>query len=619
MCGIYGVIDPKFSVDENLIKFRRDFLSHRGPDGAGLWISEDKHVGLAHRRLAILDLSENGHQPMISKNNRYTISYNGEVYNFLELRSELEKLGYTFKGGSDTEVVLAAYQEWGKASLNRFNGMFSIAIYDRGDAHHPAQLILATDRAGKKSIYYTFQNGKFQFASELKALDTVKEVDARALNFYFAVGYIPADLSLYGEIKKVPPASVMTIDVSTLKSKSEVYWKLPENKPLSGITSEEITDQVEKLFLDSVQKRMISDVPLGILLSGGLDSGLIASAAARQSSKPIKTFTISFPGSQYDEAAYASELASKLGTEHHVLEVRLPSLKSLEEIAPFVDEPIADSSLIPSYLVTKMTRQHVTVALGGDGGDELFGGYTDYPISLADQERFGWIPQPLLQRAAEMIAMFPAGIRGRNRISSLRGGPLKQMVWGTPYFDPELRKRIFTDDQLKSLGDDLLAPERWLLSLFNQGKDPVDCMTRTHFGSILPGDFLVKVDRASMMNSLEVRCPFLDYRLIEYAFGQIPSEWKVKDGETRRIERLLAKRLLPGNMTNHRKQGFSIPMDDYLRADNGAMLREFSQYLPESINKNEMNSLIEGHQKGRANGARLYSLLMLSLAMKNRK
>lgn len=617
MCGIYGIVERSRAVDMRMVEARRDLMRHRGPDDGGLWLAPQGDVGLAHRRLSIIDLSPAGHQPMSSADKRYTIVFNGEIYNFAELRIELEKAGFVFKGQSDTEVVLAAYQAWGERCLQRFNGMFALAIYDAGDASSPRSLFLARDRVGKKPLYYALESGRFQFASELKSIAASGGIDPQALNHYLALGYVPHHLCIRQGVLKLPPAHAARLNLDSFAFQSWRYWFLPENRPAPDAKGEALADQAESILLDAVRLRMVSDVPLGVLLSGGLDSSLVAAAAARQSGSAIKAFTISFPNTRFDEASYARCVADYLGAEHHILPIERPSLDLLEDFRRLIDEPIADSSILPTFLVSRLTRQHVTVALGGDGGDELFGGYSDYPISLADQRRLGWLPQPLLRMAAQLAATLPAGIRGRNRLASLRGGPLHQMIWGSPYFDIELRKRILHPDMRAQLAGEIDAPERWLLSLFMQGHDAVDCMTRMHFGSVLPDDFLVKVDRASMMNSLEMRCPLLDYRLIEFAFGQIPSHWKVRDGETRRVQRILGERWLPKNLDTNRKQGFSIPLDDWMRASSTEMFEMMNTSFSGMLREEEILGLVQGLRKGRANGARLFALLMLDITNRN--
>jgi asparagine synthase (glutamine-hydrolysing) len=619
LCGIIGYISKDgLLLSPSHFEAVRDRLKHRGPDDAGLWLNGNGRVVLGHCRLSIIDLSLAGHQPMVSEDGRFAIVFNGEIYNFRALRDELKKLGFQFRSDSDTEVMLHAYRAWGDSCLNRFNGMFAFVIYDRGDNASPPSLFFARDRVGKKPFYYYFDGWHFEFASELKAISHKGEVSLVALNYYLALGYIPGEQCFMEGVKKLPAAHAGRLDLNTFRLNIWQYWQLPVNQPNTEACGEELADEAEALLTDAVSLRMMSDVPLGVLLSGGLDSSLIAAIAAEQSSSPIKTFTLSLPGSKLDEASYAQCVADHLSTDHHVLELPVPSLNDLEAIAPLIDEPLADSSLIPTYLISKLTRKHVTVALSGDGGDELFGGYSDYPLALATQRQFSLVPRPLLNWISQLAGLLPAGVKGRNRLASLRGGPIEQQVWGSPYFDIALRKRIFNSDQVQKLGAMFEEPEQSLLELFDKGKDALDCMTRSHFGSILPDDFLVKVDRASMAHSLEVRTPFLDYRLVEFAFSKIPSIWKVRGSETRRVERILAKRLLPPQLDTKRKQGFSIPLHDWLKVDNCQLLRKYMPYLPDSINRDEIQRLIAGLLRGRANGARLYALLVLGIAMKNR-
>lgn len=617
MCGIYGLSMRNGGVDATLLVRQRDLLAHRGPNDAGSWVSPDGQVGFAHRRLSILDLSAAGRQPMTSRDGRFTIVYNGEIYNYREIRAELEKAGRGFHTGTDTEVLLDAYTVWGEACLTRLNGMFAFAIHDAGDAHAPATLFLARDRAGKKPLYYAFNGQQFEFASELKAISQRGRLSWDALNFYLALGYVPHDYCIVDGVKKLPPAHAARLDLSSFAFRVWRYWTLPANRPEPGVEGEALADEAGKLIEDATRLRLEADVPVGVLLSGGLDSSLVVAAAARVSSTPVQTFTITLPGSPLDESAHARQVARHFGTEHHELALGGAGLDALADIAPFIDEPIADSSLIPTFLVSRLTRQHVTVALGGDGGDELFGGYGDYTASLADQQRLGGIPRFAMTLAADIASRLPAGVRGRNRIASLKGGPLQQMIWGRPYFDVVLRRRILSPEVLENLGARLDAPERYLLGLYETGTDAVDRMTRTHFGSILPDDFLVKVDRMSMAVSLEMRAPLLDHRLVEFAFGRIPSEWKVKGHETRWVQKILASRWLPPELDVQRKQGFSIPFEAWLRAAGDKGLAEYFSHLPECVDRGELQRLIKGLEQGRSNGARLFALMLLSISARN--
>jgi asparagine synthase (glutamine-hydrolysing) len=617
MCGIYGLIRRDGVVDGVRLARQRDLLTHRGPNDAGSWVSPDGRIGLAHRRLSILDLTAAGHQPMASRDGRFTIVFNGEIYNHHEIRAELQKAGCAFYTATDTEALLNAYIAWGEACLARLNGMFAFAIYDVGSASTSPTLFLARDRAGKKPLYYAFDGHRLEFASELKAISQHGGLSIHALNCYLALGYVPHELCIVDGVKKLPPAHAARLDLSTFEFKVWRYWSLPANRPEPGVEGESLADVAGKLIEEATRLRLEADVPVGVLLSGGLDSSLVVAAAAHVSAAPVRTFTITLPGSALDESVHARQVARYFGTEHHELALDNTGLDALDDIAPFIDEPIADSSLIPTFLVSRLTRQHVTVALGGDGGDEVFGGYNDYPASLAAQHRLGWLPKSALMFAAQAASCLPAGVRGRNRIAALRGGPLQQIIWGRPYFDIALRQRVFSRDAIDVLGERLDAPERFLLGLYETGSDAVDRMTRTHFGGVLPDDFLVKVDRMSMAVSLEMRAPLLDHRLVEFAFGRIPSEWKVKGHETRRVQKILAARWLPPELDVQRKQGFSIPLNDWMRTSNGSELRRVRDWLPSCINQDEVDGLLAGHAKGRANGGRLFALLMLAIAMKN--
>jgi len=613
VCGIYGLLSP-FGIKEGVDK-QRDTLSHRGPDDAGIWFNTNRTVALAHRRLSIIDLSERSHQPFISAGGRFVIVFNGEIYNYREIRAELKCIGYTFRSDGDTEVVLNAYREWGFSCVDRFNGMFAFAIYDAGDNSTSQRLFVARDRAGKKPFYYRHSGGEFEFASELKAISQYDGIDLQALNHYLSLGYVPFNLCIASGVKKLLPGHVGVFDVSNGKFKTWRYWSLPENLPVSDTDGDQLAEESWELLKDSVRLRLRCDVPVGVFLSGGLDSSLVTAAAADVSEQPIKTFTVSVPGSKLDESAYARLIADHFGTDHYFLELPEPSLDILDELVPFVDEPLADSSILPTYLVSKLTVAHVKVALGGDGGDELYGGYKHYQQPILDQSRLRWVPDWLLKMVGELVSKLPAGIHGRNRLASLRGGLINSTVWGSPYFDVKLRKRILHPDIVRELGFEIDLPERALFDLMSSGKDTVDALTRTDFYSVLPDDFLVKVDRASMANSLEVRTPFLDYRIVEHAYGMIPSEWKVNLTERRRVQKLMAKKYLPKDFDLNRKQGFSVPMDEWMRNSN---IRDRLEGLSsEYFNRKEVDSLVSGLMNGRANGARLFALMMFAIGIQN--
>lgn len=617
MCGIIGVASSK-TVDAELMRRLRDRLRHRGPDDSGLWIRDDERVVLGHRRLSILDLSLEGSQPMQSANGRYIIVYNGEIYNYIEIRTELEALGHIFKSTGDTEVILASYVEWGELCLKRFNGMFAIVIYDKGDQFAPASLFFARDRVGKKPLYISHCNGAIAFASELKAIPDNMHggINIYALNFYLALGYIPAALCILKGVCKLQAGYAARYEINSDKLTQWRWWSLPKNIGQNAKCIEEQISETEALLHDSVRMRLRSDVPVGVMLSGGLDSSLLVASAARSTSK-VKTFTVSFPGTRLDESKYADIVASHFDTDHHVLNLSQPSLSVIDELKALIDEPLADSSIIPSYMISKLAAQHVKVALGGDGGDELFGGYSDYAQALADYEKLKYVPNIINKAVSSAAGMLPTGVRGRNRLYSLRGGAFQSLVWGTPYFDAVARRRILSSDVIAELGNEFMAPEQFKLGLYKSGIDPIDSMTRTHFGSILIDDFLVKVDRASMAVGLEMRCPLLDYRLVEYAFGKVPGISKVTRQESRLLQKRVAKNILPEKLDLNRKQGFSMPINDWFRDIGSNGFLNDVRDLPAVINQTEVRKILDGHIKGRENGGRLFALLMFKLSCKN--
>lgn len=611
MCAITGICGQLRHQDDEWLDRASHLLRHRGPDAGATWIAPEGNAALGHRRLSIIDTSEGNHQPFVSEDGQLILAFNGEIYNYLELRDELCREGCLFRTSGDTEVLLAAYRHWGEDCLQRLNGMWAFAIWDRRRGHGGERLFFARDRAGEKPFYYRHRRARFEFSSELKGLRTDGQIDLQALNHYLALGYVPGDRCIAAGVHKLPPAHAGTFDPSRDELRLWRYWALPELAPDSAtrFDGQALSELSWSLLQDSVRLRLRSDVPTGVFLSGGLDSSLVTAAAAQLSSQPIQTFTIGNPGSVLDETAHAQLVADAFGTEHHVLPIEQPSLDLLEDLAPFIDEPIADSSILPTFLICRLTRRYVTVALGGDGGDELYGGYRHYQAALQDRARLGWLPAPLFRVAAGLAARLPAGVRGRNRLSSLRDGPEHAAIWGTPYFDVALRRRLLSEDVLAELGPDLDAPEWYALKGYGSAPDPVSGLTRLDFQQVLPDDFLVKVDRASMANSLEIRAPFLDHRLIEHAFREIPPHWKCTQSERRRVQNLMAKRYLPEGFALNRKQGFSVPMDEWMRD-----VKE-ERVVPEKhmnyFNINAIRDLLSGQRRGRTNGARLFALMML--------
>ncbi|MEM7034940.1 MAG: asparagine synthase (glutamine-hydrolyzing) [Chloroflexota bacterium] len=414
MCGIIANIQHDQLIPQEQFQQQLDSIRHRGPDDQGVWFSPNGHVGLGTRRLAIQDLSPAGHMPMGDPSGQVWITYNGEIYNFQPLRADLTERGYAFRSGSDTEVVLAAYLEWGTDCLDFLNGMYAFVIYDSRDIPQSPHLagpgiFAARDRAGEKPFYYWPHADGIYCASELKSLIAnpyfPRRLDTAAFNFYLAYGYFPCILCILDEVKKLPAAHALTYVFETKALKTWRYWQPPTNMPVETADPDTLVNELESLLEDSVRARLVADVPVGILLSGGLDSSLITAMAARTSSTPVKTFTISFPGhGHYDEGPFARQVADYFATDHCELIAEPATIDLLPEMAHYFDEPLGDSSLIPTYLVSRLTREHVTVALGGDGGDELFGGYRRYSNALNKQRLLTRVPQPVRALTARIAS-----------------------------------------------------------------------------------------------------------------------------------------------------------------------------------------------------------------------
>ncbi len=616
MCGIVGVASrwPIPERERQWLDTGRDALAHRGPDDAGTWWSADGRVGLGHRRLAILDLSPAGRQPMSDDTGQHWIVFNGEIYNFRELREELAGKGHGFRSRTDTEVILAAYREWGTDCLQRFNGMFAFALYDQ-----PRQrLFLARDRAGEKPLFYRVADDEMRFASELKALLTdsslPRVVDPEALDCYLAFGFVPGERCILQGFRKLPPAHALIFDLSDGRTWTWRYWDLPAAPAVrgKGIHQHELLEELERLLEDAVRRQLVADVPVGVLLSGGVDSSLVTAMAVRSRSR-VKTFTVRFPGyGHYDETPHARLIARHFGTEHIELDAADIRPDVLLLLARQFDEPIVDSSMIPTSLICRLVRQHCTVALGGDGGDELFGGYEHYSRLLSLAEGIGRIPLALRRSlTTAAAAVLPIGFRGRNWIQAAgvdvdHGVPLI-----ASYFDARARRQLLDGRMPRS------TPEAEGIrdTLIDQDGDLLNRATRTDFRLYLAEDILVKVDRASMLHSLEVRVPWLDVRIIEFAFGQVPGFLKANRRDRKLLLRLLAGRLLPADFDATRKQGFSIPLGTWLRAGPWAdFFREVLLGADDGfLNRRFVGALLAGQVRGRSNSERLFALCLLEL------
>jgi asparagine synthase (glutamine-hydrolysing) len=611
MCGIVGVGRTTPEVDRRWLTVGRDAMTHRGPNDAGEWWSADGRVGLAHRRLSIIDLSPLGHQPMHLHERGLSVIFNGEIYNHSALRSELVELGFAFRSHSDTEVLLAAYAAWGEGCLARFNGMFAFALYDA--PQH--KLFLARDRVGEKPLFYRLANGSLQFASELKALlahpANPRRIDGEALDCYLAMGYVPGGRCMLLGYNKLPPAHAMSFDLQSGSAQVWQYWHVPElatiSEPLDEAT---LLGELESLLEDAVRGQMVADVPVGVLLSGGVDSSLVTAMAVRASSR-VQTFTIGFPGhGKLDETEHARLIARHFGTRHTELMAEDATADLLPCLARQFDEPMVDSSMIPTFLVSQLVRQHCTVALGGDGGDELFGGYAHYSRLLWMQQKLRRIPYPL-RRGIALSAekLLPVGFKGRNWAQGLGVDLDNGLPLIASCFDATTRRHL-----LKAHTDWALVAEAVRKEWVPKHADTLQRATRSDFASYLAEDILVKVDRASMLSSLEMRAPLLDYRLIEFAFGKVPSRLKATATNKKILLKRLTARLLPPEFDQHRKQGFSIPLGDWLKG--GTFRKLFNEVLRDpqcSFDAGSVDSLLGGQDKGRSNGERLFALVLFEL------
>jgi len=614
MCGIVGLASLAGGIELDVVARMRDTLKHRGPDDEGAWRSADGRVGLGHRRLAIIDLSAAGRQPMTDGTGHLQIVFNGEIYNYQEVRRDLEQRGHGFRTATDTEVILEAYREWGLDSLKELNGMFALALFD-ADAN---RLVLARDRAGEKPLFYRTDGRSIAFASELKALFSdpacSRVMNLEALEYYLAFGYVPGDLCLVQGVRKLPQGHVLTFDLRSGAVTIQPYWTLPSDRSVPAASESDLVDEMDRLLADSVRLRLIADVPVGVMLSGGIDSSLVTAMAARASSRPVKTFTISFPGyGAFDESPHARLVANHFATEHIELALEPATVDLLPALARQYDEPIADSSMVPTHLVSRLIRREATVALGGDGGDELFGGYPHHSWVQQQARMGGWMPRPARWAGHQAATrLMPVGARGRNYLLGLTAEPPWNMVQFNMLFDADARRRLLSTVAPRWTFRG--SPEAYKASLCRQGESPLRQITAVDFQTYLVDDILVKVDRASMLCALEVRAPFLDPRLIDFAFRCVPDHLRATATEKKVLSRRLAQRLLPPALDLTRKQGFSLPLPQWFKGDWGRFIEEvLTDPAADLFDRRIVRQLIAGQRVGFANTHRLFALLMIEL------
>lgn len=582
MCGIAGLWAPNHPDPRNRVAAMVRTLHHRGPDSQGQWSAPDAGPCFGHARLSVVDLSAQGHQPMLSASGRYAITFNGEIYNHQALRHDLGV--HPWRGHSDTESLLAAIERWGvRAALQRAVGMFAFGLWD----HELKTLTLARDRLGEKPLYYAHGERGFAFASELKALRSVEGVDLsldpHALGLYLQLGQVPAPLSIHRGIRKLAPGTLMALQHAGGEPELEPYWRLPSAPAQTDASSDaEAIEQLEALLQQSVRGQLMSDVPLGVFLSGGVDSSLIAALMQRASSRPVRSFSIGFDEAEFDESPQARAVARHLGTEHTELRVTAADAIALVPLLPRIyDEPFADSSQIPTLLLSQLTRGHVTVALSGDGGDELFGGYNRHIAAARFWPAAARVPAVLRRQLAQGLAVVPAswwdaagaGLRLTGAAPSSLGEKLQKLA-------ALLGARDVTDAYLSTLlhwaepgallgraaARPVLAPA--------YGATLAEHMMAWDLQGYLPDDILVKVDRAAMAHSLETRVPLLDHRIVEFAL-RTPLHRKIRDGQSKWLLRQVLYRHVPRTLIERPKQGFSIPLDRWLRGP----LRDWAESL----------------------------------------
>ncbi|MCI0521665.1 MAG: asparagine synthase (glutamine-hydrolyzing) [Chloroflexi bacterium] len=615
MCGICGWVSVNEGLREGAGEILRAMslrLAHRGPDSDGFYL--DERAALGFRRLSIIDLST-GDQPIGNEDGSAQIIFNGEAYNYQALRPELERKGHVFRTQSDTETILHAYEEYGEGCVERLRGMFALAIWDA----KRRRLFLARDRMGKKPLYYYWNGRELLFASELKALlahpTTPREMDAQAVDEYLMWHYINAPRSILKGVKKLPPGHWLSLDSESGELCIARYWQL-EYTPKLLISEAEAAERLHAELTEAVRLRLISDVPLGALLSGGVDSSIVVGLMASLSSTPVKTFTIGFEESAYDEAPYARQVAQRFATDHHELVVRPQAAEIMPDLVWYLDEPMADPSALPTYYVAQMARRYVTVALNGDGGDEAFGGYTRYANVLAYRRYAalpGWLRKGVLEAA---LARLPAGGSEGHPIERIRRGVRysrlsleEQYTINTCLFHGGVHRQLFSSEFKQSLNGATPAYAE------GGGLGALDWMLQTDNNYYLPGDLLVKMDRMSMAHSLEARSPFLDHEVVGLA-ARMPDNYKLRGGVTKRVLKLAFKDLIPMAWMQRRKQGFGAPLAAWLRGELRPLGEEL---LPGAARRGifdarQTETLWQRHQSGQQDlSHQLWALMVLEL------
>lgn len=623
MCGICGWVEHQSgSISEARVRSMADRMAHRGPDDAGFYYDKVSlpEAALAHRRLSIIDLSSHGHQPMSNENGTIWIVLNGEIYNYKELKFDLEKKGHRFASNTDTETVVHLYEEYGEECVKYLRGMFAFAIWDANKKY----LLAARDRAGKKPLLYYHDGGTLCFASEFAALlesGVIKnDINHESIHYYLTFGYIPAPLTVYRKVLKLPPAHILTFRNNKIAIKR--YWELDYSKKLN-ITETDAAAETLNLLREAVKIRLRSDVPLGAFLSGGIDSSAVVGLMSEQAFGQVKTFSIGFEDKDYDELAHARRIAGRFGTEHHEFVVKPDALGILPLLVERYGEPYADSSSIPTYYVCRETRKFVTVALNGDGGDELFAGYERYQAMLASQI-YQKLPDITKRGIEFVIGALPDSVRAKNNIRKVKrffdGVALpdaaRYLRW-LSIFGEKLKKDLYAEEYTRNFTNN--DPVGFIAPYISDKKAPdlIDRLLMADTNLYLPDDLLVKVDIASMANSLEARSPFLDHKLMEFA-ASLPGQYKMKNFVKKHILKKALNGLIPGENLHRKKMGFGMPVGAWLRGELKDLMSDTilskSSFSSTHFKEEIVRNMIEEHlRKKRDYAPQLWALLMLEL------
>ena len=620
MCGIAGIFDTqaKREIDQALLARMNQTQHHRGPDETGL--HAEAGVGLAHKRLSIIDLSS-GHQPLFNEDGSVVVVFNGEIYNFVDLIPELQALGHTFRTRCDTEVIVHAWEQWGEACVERFRGMFAFALWDRNQE----TLFLARDRLGVKPLYYALlDDGQFIFGSELKVLTghpaLRRDIDPLAIEEYFAYGYVPEPRTIYRQAFKLPPAHTLTLKRGQALPQPREYWDVPFD-PITPLSLAEAQEELVPLLRESVKIRLVSEVPLGAFLSGGVDSSAVVAMMAELSTDPVNTCSISFGDPAYNESEYAAQVAARYHTNHRVEQVDADDFDLIDKLAALYDEPYADSSALPTYRVCQLARKNVTVALSGDGGDEHFAGYRRYRWHMNEERMRGMIPAAVRRPLFGMLGKLypkadwaPKIFRAKATLEGIARDSVEGYFHSISLLSDDMRARLFSPEFSRVLNGYRAVEVMHRHDARSPATEPLARVQYIDIKTYLPGDILTKVDRASMAHALEVREPLLDHKLIEWA-SRLPAALKLHEGEGKYVFKKAMEPYLPDDILYRKKMGFAVPLATWFRGPLKEKVRHavLGPTLAATgyFNTDYLRELVDQHQAGvRDYSTPLWTLLM---------